>query len=135
MNRGVAYLTANKSTAWQDDFVRVLTLAPDNVLASRALCWGLALNKQADKAMPYCNTAVLADTETSMGRDARGVVYAEMGRTAEALVDFQDFIRWLQSQSPAIRDSYLPTRNAWVEALRASKNPIDQATLDKLRTP
>ncbi|MGB8644216.1 MAG: tetratricopeptide repeat protein [Anaerolineae bacterium] len=132
LDRGVAYVQQGKTSAWQDDFIRVLTLEPNNVLASRGLCWGFALANQPDQALPHCNNAVLRDT-TALSRDARGVVYAELGRAAEAITDFQEFIRWLQTQPPAIRDRYAPTRNAWMQSLQAGKNPIDQPALDKLR--
>jgi Tfp pilus assembly protein PilF len=133
LNRAIIYIQQNKPAQWQPDLARVLTLKPDSVSAQGALCWGYALDKQPDAALPHCNEAVTRDP-TPRSRDARGVVYAELGRLSEAADDFGMFLSWLGTQPESLRSRYAPIRGEWIEALKAGTNPIDSQTLAKLRT-
>jgi hypothetical protein len=70
---------------------------------------------------------------TGPARDSRGIVYAELGRTAEAIADFEAYLAGLRGQGDAAYQRYSPRREAWLAALRAGRNPFDRETLDQLR--
>jgi hemolysin activation/secretion protein len=92
----------------------------------------LALEQQPQAALPYCNDAVARD-RTAWSLDARAVVYAQLGRYADAANEFANFLRWLDTQPANARGTFAPTRRAWIESLRAGKNPFDAETLNQLR--
>ena len=57
-----------------------------------------------------------------------------MGRHGEAINDFQDFLLWVdRSVKESCRGHYRDSRLAWIEELRAGKNPFDRETLVELR--
>ena len=132
LNRGVAYIRQNKSTEWQADFAHVLALKPDDASVRRALCWAHALDEQPQLALPHCDAAVKRDS-TARSREARGVVYAELGRLSEAASDLQAFLDWLAKQPASLRARYGTSRADWVQTLKAGQQPIDAAVLARLR--
>lgn len=132
LNRGVAYLRRNKSTAWQSDFARSLASKPNDLIANRALCWAYALDQKAEQGLPYCDTAANRDT-TARSREARAIAYAELGRFNEAARDLQMFLNWLGSQPQSLRARYGTSRADWLESLKQGKSPFDDSTLSRLR--
>jgi tetratricopeptide (TPR) repeat protein len=132
LNRGVAYIRLNDSALWQSDFARVLMLRPDDFDARLALCWANALDQKPDVALPHCDAAVSRDA-TPRRREARAIVYAEMGRLLEATADLQAFIDWLSRQPAGLRTRYGTSRADWFQSIQAGKNPIDETVLRKLR--
>ncbi len=132
LNRGVAYVQLDQPRQWQADLQHVVSLQPDNLGAQQALCWAFGLDMKPDLALPHCDQAVARDT-TAKSRDARGVVYAELGRLADAAADFRVFLDWLAKQPESLSARYTPTRTAWIESLKAGTNPIDKQALEKLR--
>ncbi len=132
INRGIAAVRQKNTQAWQADFARMLTLQPDSLSAELGLCWAYALDNRPADALPHCDKAVKLDP-TPRSRDARGVVYAESGRTADAEADFQAFSDWLQTQPESLRTFYATTLTAWTQALKAGNNPIDQSALEQIR--
>ena len=69
-------------------------------------------------------------------RDGRGIVYAQLGRTDEAIQEFEAYLAWLSGRPDAAYHLYHGTAvEQWLERLRAGENPFDQATLDNLRRP
>ncbi len=131
LNRGVAYVRENQ-TEWKTDFARVLALKPEDAGAQLALCWAYALAKKPDAALPYCDAAVRANP-TGRAREARGIVYAELGKLPDAAGDLQSFVEWLARQPEILRARYGASRAEWVQMLKAGKNPIDDAVLERLR--
>lgn len=131
-NRALAYIQAGERNRWEEDLARVLQLDPDHAGAHNALCWGYALEGDPSQALPYCERAVALDP-TGMSRDSRGIAYAQLGRLDEAIADFEAFLRWLQEQPPEMYARYGPRREAWLQALRAGRNPFDRETLEQLR--
>lgn len=125
-NRGLARIRANDAAGWQADLAQALRLDPDHAGAYAALCWGYALDRQPATALPYCDRAV-ALAPTGPGRDSRAIVFAELGRTAEAIRDIEAYLAG--DLPPAERAE----RVGWLAALAAGRDPFDQATLDRLR--
>ncbi|MBI4672072.1 MAG: hypothetical protein HY741_10460 [Chloroflexi bacterium] len=132
LNRGLALLAQNEDAGATSDFANAQALDPARPEAFRATCWVYALEQQPQTALPYCDAATARD-ETAWSLDARGVVYAELGRYAEAANEFANFLHWLDTQPLPARERYAATRQAWIETLRAGKNPFDAATLNQLR--
>ncbi len=83
--------------------------------------------------MNYVNAQITLDPSVQ-NRDSRGLVYAELGRYQDAIVDFEAFLTWLDQQPREVYAHYAPRRQAWLQALRAGRNPFDRATLEQLRT-
>jgi tetratricopeptide (TPR) repeat protein len=125
-NRGLARIRRNDAAGWQADLKQALVLDPDHAGAYAALCWGYALDRQGAAALAYCDRAV-ALAPSGPGRDSRGIAYAELGRTAEAMSDFEEYLR---GDVPPAEHS---ERAGWLAALAAGRDPFDHATLDRLR--
>lgn len=132
LNRGLAYVRLNEPVRWQADLARVLDLQPNNAHARLSLCWAYALDKQPELALPHCDAAV-SESPGGRSREARGVVYAQLGRLSDAAAELQSFLEWLERQPEVLRARYGMTRSEWVQKLKAGRNPIDQAALERLR--
>lgn len=132
VNRGLVYLAQNEDAAARTDFINAQVSDGSRAEAWRAMCWMLALEQQPQAALPYCNDAVARD-RTAWSLDARGVVYAQLGRYADAANEFAGLLRWLDTQPPAVREPFARTRSAWMDSLRAGRNPFDAAALNWLR--
>ncbi len=131
-NRGLAYTRLDEPKKWRADFERVLASQPDHAGVYSALCWGDALDRRPEQALPYCERAVALDP-TGPGRDSRGIVYAELGRYPDAIADLEAYLNALRQQDSNLYAQYAPKREAWLAALRAGRNPFDQAMLEQLR--
>lgn len=132
LNRGLACVRQNRLAQWQQDFARVLALKPDHAGAHQAFCRAFALDRQPELALPHCDAALKQDT-TARSRDARAIVYAQLGRFPEAIADLDLFLGWLGKQPESLRTRFGSVRAEWMQMLKAGINPIDQATLDRLR--
>lgn len=132
LNRGLALLAQNEDASAMGDLGNAQALEPARAEAFRAACWVYALEQQPQTALPYCDDAAARDA-AAWSLDARGVVYAELGRYAEAANEFANFLRWLDTQPASTRERFGSSRRAWMETLRAGKNPFDAATLNQLR--
>lgn len=134
-NRGLAYFALGEAYDGQSlaDLRRARTLQPDAPGPNNALCWQLSLLGRPEEALPYCEAAVATDP-TAMSRDSRGLAYALLGRTAEAVADFEAFLAWLDTQPEKTYQRYGPRRQAWLEALRAGRNPFHTGELRSLRS-
>jgi len=130
-NRALAYIRRGETARWLQDLDRVLVLDPDHLGAHNALCWAYALDAQPEQALPFCESAVALDPN-GPARDSRGIVYAQMGRYGEAIVDFEAYLVSLREQGEARYQQYGPRREAWLIALRAGRNPFDSTTLEQL---
>ncbi len=83
-------------------------------------------------ALPYCDKAI-ALNPGGPGRDSRGIAYAQLGRFTEAIADLEAYLASLRLEDPARHERELARYQTWLAALRAGRNPFDQATLDQLR--
>jgi tetratricopeptide (TPR) repeat protein/transcriptional regulator with XRE-family HTH domain len=133
-NRGLAYFALGEAYDQQSlaDLRQAQTLQPDAPGPNNALCWELSLTGQPEDALPHCERAVATDS-TARSRDSRGLTYTLLGRTAEAISDFEAFLAWLDTQPEDTQTRYGASRQAWIEALRSGSNPFDQETLRALR--
>jgi len=134
LNRGLAYFALGEVYDQQSltDLRQAQALQPDAPGPNNALCWELSLLGQPEDALPYCESAVATDP-TALSRDSRGLTYALLGRTEEAISDFEAFLAWLDTQPDDTQTRYTAHRRAWIEALRSGDNPFDQETLRALR--
>jgi len=132
LNQGVAYIRLNDAAGWQTDFARVLALQSNHLGAQLAQCWAYALDQKPDPALPHCDAAISRDA-TARSREARAIVYAELGRLPDAAADLQIFVDWLARQPPGLRARYGTSRADWLQSMKAGKNPIDATVLGKLR--
>ena len=132
-NRGLVNSALQDWDLSTSDFVRAQVLRPNDIKTNTTLCWHLGIQRESQRAMPYCDLAVSMDPG-GLSLDSRGLVYAVMGRHGEAINDFEDFLLWVDlSVKESCRARYRDSRLAWIEELRAGKNPFDQETLVELR--
>ena len=132
LNRGLVYLTQNEDAAAKADFQSAQGIEDGRPEAWRAACWAFALEQQPQAALSLCDAAATRDA-SAWSLDTRAIVYAELGRYADAANEFENFLRWLEAQPPRTREIFSPTRRAWIETLRAGKNPFDAELLNALR--
>jgi tetratricopeptide (TPR) repeat protein len=134
-NRGLAYFALGEAHDQQSltDLQQAQTLQPDAPGPNNALCWELSLLGQPEDALPYCESAVATDS-TARSRDSRGLTYALLGRTEEAISDFEAFLAWLEMQPEDTQARYSDSRQAWLEVLQSGRNPFSRETLQALRT-
>jgi tetratricopeptide (TPR) repeat protein len=132
-NRGLSYMALGEAYDEQTlaDLRRAQVLQPDAPGPNNALCWQLSLVGRPEEALPYCDAAVETDP-TAYSRDSRGLAYALLGRTEEAIADFEAFVAWVEEQ-PGEPDPHSARCQEWIEALRAGRNPFDEETLRALR--
>lgn len=132
LNRGLVYLAQNEDAAAKADFQRAQGIEPQRPEAWRAACWAFALEQQPQAALSLCDAAATRDA-SAWSLDTRAIVYAELGRYADAANEFQNFLHWLDTQPARTRELFAPTRRAWIETLRGGKNPFDTELLNQLR--
>ena len=125
-NRGLARIRRGDAAGWQADLQKAIDLEPDHAGAYAALCWGYALDRQPDSALPYCDRGV-ALAPAGPGRDSRGIVYAELGRYPEATREIEAYLRG------DVPEAERTERQAWLASLAAGRDPFDGATLERLR--
>src|SRR5258708_38337482 len=118
LNRGLANLTLNEDAAAKPDFERAQGIDNSRPEAWRAACWAYALEQQPEAALSPCDEAVNRD-ETGWSLDTRAIVYAELGRYADAANEFENFLRWLDTQPTHTRDLFAPPPKQRIETLRA----------------
>lgn len=133
-HRALAQLRGDTGRSWVDDFEQSLLLTPDYYPATNGLCWGYALAEQPDVALPFCDEAVALDP-TGASRDSRAIVYAQLGRYAEAVADFSAYLAWVEAMdSSTLYTRYRgPVVEEWIVQLDAGKNPFDSTLLNSLR--
>jgi tetratricopeptide (TPR) repeat protein/transcriptional regulator with XRE-family HTH domain len=133
-HRALVAIRAGDSAQWIADLQQTLTLSPTYYPADNGLCWGYALAQQAQSALAFCDQAVARDP-TGASRDSRAIVYAELGRYAEAAADFRRYLDWVQTtMPPRLHDRYrVALVTAWIEQLEQGENPFTPALLDSLR--
>ncbi len=118
-----------------EDYRESLALGLESSDAAGArnnICWFLALDGQAEEALPYCEQAVEAQPSASY-LDSRALVYAMTGNYAGAIDDFEAALDvWEESANPEIMAIY-DERTEWVETLRTGENPITPGALANLQ--
>ena len=132
-NRGLVHSQLGDWDQSLSDLQRAQELGPREVTYNSTLCLQLAVTGQAGAALPYCDEAVAGDF-TSLSRHSSGVANALAGRTSAAIADFETFLSWVDaSPKKSCRAHYRPSRQAWLQALKAGADPFDAETLVGLR--
>ncbi len=130
-NRGLVHSALGDLDASVADLQRAHRLRPEEPSYNNTLCWQLGVSGKPAEALPYCDAAVAANV--GQARDARGLVYATMGRHADAIAEFEAFLEWVDtSVKESCRRYYRTSRSAWLRTLRNGENPLDPATLSRL---
>jgi transglutaminase-like putative cysteine protease len=106
-----------------------LPRAPVGFQAStwNSVCWYGSLYGQAAKAMAACEAAVAPDTTDLSYRDSRGLARALVGDLDGSRDDFVYVV------AHAAQGEFLDQRAAWLDALRAGKNPFTPEVLEALK--
>ena len=133
-NRGLAHFRMGPAhdQAALEDLLRGQELEPNAAGPNNTLCWVLGILGRPSDALPYCDAAVAVDT-TGLSRDSRGVANALLGRTEEAIEDFEVFLSWLETQPEDAQNQYAESRRMWIDVLRRGQNPFSEEYLQSLR--
>ncbi len=132
-NRGLVHSELGDWNRSLSDLRRAQELRPHEPAYSSTLCWQLAVSGEPGEALAYCDAAVASDPE-GLARNSRGLANALLGRTQQAIGDFEAFLAWVDaSSSDSCRAHYRPSRTSWIEDLKAGGNPFDAETLNELR--
>ena len=70
----------------------------------------------------------------SLYQDSRGLARALTGDAAGAIEDFKAALETFTAYPDIFDATHLQRRKDWIEALRAGRDPFDDATLKSLRT-
>jgi hypothetical protein len=123
-HRGLARIRGGGLGGWSEDLLAAKTLNPAYVSVENGLCWGYALEGEAEAALPHCEAAVAADP-TGSSFDGRAIVYADLGRRAEAVADLKQYLLWVQSEQPELYSKFHgPEAESWIAALETGENPF-----------
>jgi len=95
-----------------------------------SLCWFLSLTGNAEDGFPHCEESVNLELNIH-NIDSRGLTYALLGRTEEAIADFNQLFELVETD-PSLDDEWIEFRREWVLELEAGKNPFTEEFLDKL---
>ena len=98
-----------------------------NASGSDAVCLSGSTWGSPDAVLAACDLAVAVDPENVRYRDSRGIARALLHDDRGAI---EDFTVYIAAGAPA----FVPERRRWIEMLRAGKNPLDEATLERLRS-
>lgn len=132
-NRALVRSEAEEWELSNADLLAAQERDPRNPAINGTLCWQLAVQRRPEAALPYCNLALESEPD-GLARDSRGLVYAVMGKTDEAIADFSVFLDWVEaSAKPTCAPYYRPSRETWIRALRSGDDPFDDETLHELR--
>ena len=131
-HRGLAKIRAG-ADGWSEDLLKAKALNPKEPSIDNGLCWGYALDGEAQAALPYCEAAVAADP-TGSSFDSRAIVYGDLGRSADAVADLKQYVLWVQSEHPDLYAKYHgPEAETWITALEAGENPFTAEVRAALR--
>jgi len=110
---------------------RAEQLKPESPGIQNGLCWFYSLAGSPMPALPHCDRAVQLDL-SGLSNDSRGLALALLGRTEDAISEFEIFLEKLQEQDPEAYQRFAPSRQGWIAALRSGQNPFDATTLSSL---
>jgi thioredoxin-like negative regulator of GroEL len=84
--------------------------------ALNTLCWFGSLWNNAETVLKYCEQAVALEPKNWNYLDSRGIARALMGKSSEAIEDFQAFVNGTSDVEQRQQ------RQRWIEALRAGED-------------
>lgn len=133
INRGLVHSAIGDMDKSIADLRRAQELDPSDFNVNNTLCWQLGVQRRPQEALPFCELALQDDPDVQ-ARDSRGLVYALMGRHADAAAEFRAFLDWTSATAGGECEAYYsPSRLAWIEQLDAGQDPFDPETLKDLR--
>ena len=105
---------------------------------NNSICWYGSLSQFAETVLESCDRAVefAPETDRPYYRDTRGLARALANDPHGAIDDFRAFVQWAQETGArnSTFDRYGRTRQEWIAALEAGRNPFaDAAVLTALR--
>lgn len=131
-NRGLINIRRNDEE-WRADLTRALERNPDHAASEGARCWGYALDRQPEQALPHCTHAVELGADGSI-HDSFGMVYALQGHPDDVITELEAHLTRLRTQPEALYACYNgPLAEGWIAALAGGKMPFDDAVLDERR--
>ena len=132
-NRGLVHSAIGDMDKSITDLRRAQELDPSDFTVNNTLCWQLGVQRRPVEALPFCELALQQDPD-GQARDSRGLVYAVMGRHADAPAEFSAFLDWASASAGGECEAdYSPSRLAWIEEMEAGQDPFDAETLKELR--
>ncbi|MBK8049063.1 MAG: hypothetical protein IPK16_19305 [Anaerolineales bacterium] len=134
-HRGLAEIRNGAAPGiWMSDLEQAQALNPANPAITNGLCWGHAVAAGAEAGLEFCEQAVAAD-QTGSSLDGRAIVYARLGRPADAANDLRNYLKWVKATYPQLYTKYRgPTVEAWIAALEQGENPFTPEVLAMLRS-
>jgi tetratricopeptide (TPR) repeat protein len=101
---------------------------PDEWWAHSHRCFYNALMGDAARVLDSCDRQLeLGPTWPDVAYDRRAIARAVVGDRAGAIADFERAVDWMRRSAP--QDWRLPTRQAWLDQLRAGRDPLTEAAI------
>ncbi len=100
------------------------------------LCLQLTLNGFAADVLRACDLAVEVDPLPGRWRSRRGLARALAGDREGAIADFQAYIDWANTTHAVSKEALensIQSRQAWLDSLRAGKNPFTPEKIEELK--
>lgn len=131
---GLALLRQSKNDKWEDDFLKVQQMLPNDVNIHVALCWGYVVSNQFDKAKTECEMVRQLSDDDPQHADLQAILLAQNGDLEAATAEASRHLDWIKTQSPQLFENYNGSIvEAWIAQLEDGKNPFDAAMIDRLR--
>jgi len=96
------------------------------------LCWYLAITNQPDQALPYCDEAAAIFPSAPI-LDSRAVVYGMLGRTEDAIKEFEQVLLLTQDDPFGLYTEMNAERQQWITLLQNGQSPFTPELLEQLR--
>ncbi len=118
---------------WRHDLARTLDQRPDDAAVHAALCRGHLMENEPINALKACNRAQALEPTIPV-RGAKGIAYALLGRSEDAVEELDAYLAWLDDLPRTAHAPYGRAEvQAWIDALQAGDVPFDAAMLSNLR--
>jgi hypothetical protein len=114
------------------DWIKAIDLGLEEPVVFNAVCWEYCLTDQAEKGLPLCEQAVALDPSLA-NLDSRGLAYALVGETDNAIADFQAVVDGLADATDPESVAIRVQRSLWLEALKAGENPFTPEEMAVIR--
>lgn len=107
---------------------RAAELNPDSPFSPHALCWYLTLDGNPEAALPHCDRAVDLDPSGAY-IESRAVTHAKLGEFETAIVELEEYLRYLEETSPEEYQEEYELVNSWMTSLEAGVDPFNQGLI------